>query len=720
MTGGGSGDTVGPAPAIARRRKRKEHLENEDSSDLSDESDEDTEGTGRAAQQITFSRMPLRNRSGSSPIRTMDRLEGPEVLVTSPSRRSTDSRFRRGSLGAVDVVKARARRDTVTSSDMSSENELDPSVFRRRQLSAADASKGTPLHPNKLEEEAEDDGMADDSGGESVGSALSSEFGETMESGSLLDNVGVPGLHPSTPILVNIASASSHTNTSPRKTRANQPALQALPPPRPISMILPKSLLGSAIRAHQKKPANPIDQFASLSGKGSPNPLWIKIFTPFSEDPEEPFEMAMERSSKEEGAQVTVAEAIGLSLWRYAEEKLQPALEIDQLNVNKWTLRMVEDGEVEYDFPALGRTRPMVDFTSNNNRGARARSREKPFDEFALVEATSEQAAENDKITPQFTPAASSTEEEASESTVPDRSITPQPNIDHAAPSFDPAAAPRHNPILGQPFASALNKTTLTPADTPAAPTTYAASRMGVLRTIKIGFFDLDVSSQSTTMEIGSDSYIAEILDFVCKRWKLDKANYVLKVSGTNTVAPLDRTIEALGNRSELDLVRRRFAGGPMNLTGSPGSSSPNAPLLLDIEGPKKGKKGLQMYHPLAHKQDLISSAGNFKRYNVVRKQPMSFAQGNQKVLAFDGDYMHIMPAEAGKTLFDSGQKSTSIAFRDVVGCKVSRKHPKMFRVVVWRVSESKRYDFEAKNPLEAAEIVDEIKKVMKPGTGMT
>lgn len=712
VTGGASTDTVGPGPFTAKRRRRKEHLEDEDSSDLSDESDDDAEGTQRAAQQIKFAKMPVRRRSGSSPIRTLDRSEGPEVLITSPSRRSTDSRFRGGSLGAVEAVKARERRDTTTSSEMSSENELDPSVFQRRQIKPGDISEVTASHPRRIDEEdgtndnAEDDPIAEDSGGESVGSALSSEFGETIESGSLLETVDVPGLENSSPVMVNIASASSQ-NASPKKTRTNPPALQALPPPRPISVVKPISALTSGIRAKQRAPANPIEQFASLSGKGSPNPLWIKIYTPFSEDPEQPIEMPIERFSKEGGSQVTVAEAIGLALWRYSEEKIEPKLEPDRLNVNKWTLRMVEDGEVDYDFPPLGRTRPFIDFTSNNNRGARGRSREKPFDEFALVEAMPEQVQENEKFTPHFTPAAVM-EEDINEPPGSIAGTTPQPNMNLTA-------GPRYNPVLGQPFSSALNNATLTPADLPAAPTSHATPRMGVMRTLRIQFLDLDVVSQVTTMELASDSYLAEILDFVCKRWNLDKANYILKVSGTNTVAPLDRTIEALGTRSELDLVRRRFAVGPLSLTGSPGSSSPNAPLLIDIEGPKKGKKGTQMYHPLAQKQDIMSSAGNFKRYNVVRKQPMSFSQANQKVLAFDGDYMHIMPGDTGKTLFDSGTKSTSIAFNDVVGCKVSRKHPKIFRVVVWRVNESKRYDFEAKNALEAAEIVDEIKKVMKP-----
>jgi hypothetical protein len=234
---------------------------------------------------------------------------------------------------------------------------------------------------------------------------------------------------------------------------------------------------------------------------------------------------------------------------------------------------------------------------------------------------------------------------------------------------------------------------------------------------LRIRFIDLE-ATQTTSMNTTTDSYIAELLDSVCKKWGLDKGNYLLKVMGSNTVAPLDRTVEALGSITELDLVRRRFGAGPLSLTGSPGSSSPNAPLLIDnsnnATSAKKGKKGSHMLHPLAQKQDLVG--GYYRRYHVIRKQSMSFTASNQRVLAFDNDYMHIMPAETGKTLFEVNTKTTSISFSDVVGSKVSRRHPKSFRVVVLKgneASEQKRYDFEAKNALEAAEIVDEIKKNM-------
>lgn len=49
--------------------------------------------------------------------------------------------------------------------------------------------------------------------------------------------------------------------------------------------------------------------------------------------------------------------------------------------------------------------------------------------------------------------------------------------------------------------------------------------------------------------------------------------------------------------------------------------------------------------------------------------------------------------------------------FSSVVGTKVSKKHPKTVRLLVYREKETKRYDFEAASVDEAADIVKEIKR---------
>ncbi|EDN07357.1 conserved hypothetical protein [Histoplasma mississippiense (nom. inval.)] len=630
-----------------------------------------------------------------------------------------------------EVEGVREPRNTGPSSDMSSDNEAYGPAVRRRQIHFSNHED--VINPNdkppseKLDEEDEleagsiEDAINDhdeDSIVESEGSVLSSEFGGTAGSGSLLDRVG--SLDSASPMISDkLPLTLESQGSSPRKQKqtTTSPELNVLPPPRPISTVEPISLLSTALRARKKAPANPLEIYAALSGRGSnTTPLYINFFIPSSSQPDEPLDVPIVRESKDldHPGPVTVAQAIGLGLWRYMEERRKPPLEGEMLNVNRWNLRMIEDGEVDYDFPCLARGRPIIDFTSNNNRAptARGRSRSKPYDEFALVKATAAEFAENEKQYP--TPSADDVDEP--EITLP----IIQANQDNAKNRM----LGRINPILGQPFSSALNDSTLTPADRPAVPTSYATPRMGVTKTLKVRYIDL-AATQTTSMNTSTDSYIAEILDSVCKKWGLDKGQYLLKVMGSNTVAPLDRTVEALGSITDLDLVRRRFGTGPLSITGSPVSVSPNAPLMVEnttshSASSKKGKKGGsgtgggRMLHPLAHTQDLLG--GYYRRYNVIRKQSMSFTASNQRVLAFDMDYMHIMPAETGKTLFESNSKTTSISFNDVVGSKVSRRHPKSFRVVVLRgnaASEQKRYDFEAKSAVEAAEIVEEIKKNM-------
>lgn len=728
-----SNDTIGPV-LLAKRRRRREQLEEVDSSDLSDESDEDTEALNRPAGQIKFAKMPVRDRAGSSPIRSASQREGPEVFVSSPSQPSEQPRQRAGSLGATLKPETRPRRDTTTSSEISSENDLDPSVFKRRNIRPAKIG-GSLAGQIKEDDEAEEEGVdfqGDDAGSDSD-SSLASAFSETLGSNSLLGNHTGP-LQGSIFTSMPAQQPQSPPSASPRKGKLSSATLQDLPPARPISMIQPVSALAMAIRARNKKPTNPIERFAVLSGNADSSPLYIKIYVPFSPSTKKPLEVLLKKST-DEGEQITVAEAIGFSLWKYGEAALQPALTKEKLNVNRWTLRIVEDGDVDYDFPPLVRTRPILDFTSNNNRPARVRAREKPWDEFALVEADQTQLRENESLTPIFSEQAAAAEEDVAGNDMP----PPQQPV---RPTQAPRTATfRQNPITDPFYINPGFRKETTAADAPTAPVSHATPRTGAPKTINIHFTSNDLNTSLLKIEATTDTYIAEVFDQACKRLNLDKALFVLKVTGTTIVAPSDRTVEALGpDHSSLDLVRRRFVGdGTFGLSGSPGSTSPNAPLLLTSTGASKitgSRRTGHSTHPLAQSSDLVglglgglglgvtTSSTGYKRYNVIRKQPMSFTPSHQRVLVLDGEFMHVMPGDmhTGKEkLFDPVQgKTTSVHFSSVVGCKVNRKHPKTFRVVVFKERESKRYDFEAGTAAEAAEIVQGIKRGIEPYRDMT
>jgi hypothetical protein len=730
--GGGSNDTVGPT-LNTKRRRRKEQLREDDSSDLSDESDD--EGDQRPANQIKFTKMPLRTRAGSSPIpgSVFRSGEGPSVYITSPSRPS-DSRLRRGSLGTVETIKERARRDTVTSSEMSSENEIEPVIYHRKKVNPHRAAKANNLLSQRIQEDEREKLEALDEGNESD-SPSSSEFSASAGSTSLLGEdaldsslqSGIPG----------IPAPMSAFNPSPKKPQKHPtPELQALPPPRPISFIPPVSALTQALKSKEQKPSDPFSRFAAWSAANDPkydpayktpqgqpdqkmHPLYIKIYCPFSSQPSIPLELLLKRFN-DSGEFLTVAEAIGFALWKYTEQKIQPPIAPERKNVNCWVLRMYDDGEVDDEFPPLTRNKSLMDFASNNSRGMRPRAREKPWDEFALVEATDREVIENEKLAPQYSrEAAAALAEQTTES---------EGNSDMKPPPKPIAGRVKsvRNPITGPSFApTATRKDSSSLMDAPAVPTTHAASRVGAPKTVTVHFTDENWNTRHIPFPCTTDTYIAEIFDGVCHELGLDKGLYVLKVSGSTTVAPSDRTVEALGTRMDLDLVRRRFVGdGVFNLAGSPGSSSPNAPLIISTGGAtKKTKKGdrtlaafsgTPLIHPLAQKHDaLLGQTSYYRRYAVMRKQPMSFSSSTPRILAIDTEYMHIMPGETAnntKAIFEAQSKTTTVPFASIVGSQVSKKHPKMFRVIVFKERESKRYDFEAVSQAEALEIVQEIK----------
>ncbi len=801
----GSEDTI-PAGALMaanerkrRQRTRREMLDEEDSSDL--ESDESDDEEKSAARGIQFAKMPVRDRSKSSPTKPLDGDDGPALMITSPSRppEAVGQGLRRGSLGQVEAIKQRARRGTTTSSEMSSDNDsLDPGAFGRKLPGRPGGQRRVHLAERIQEEEVPLPGREEDEGGESeldsdVGEAsdLSDEFevdAGTADSTSLLGLgvVGVQGISsdisplkapPSMPLAVKAQPADASLGNQEGAVAVKP--LPKLPPGQRITSLAPPSLITMALKGDSPGQSNdkPFQRFAGLSGKGEASPLWIKIYAPFSSTPSRALEVPMRR--QKEGEKVKVTDLIGLSLWRYNEEDFEPAVGDDgdgEANINRWTLRIVEDEEVDFDFPALVRTRPVTDFTSNNNRPPQRRARDMPWDEFGLVRATDEQFKDNEALTPSIGTSAIGT---------PNTSAMPTPRLgpsdtqqrpttalradtDHSAQisrSATPALqAPRH-PITGPSFASsALRKETGNALDLPQRDEAQSTPRIGPPKTITLHFTDPNTFSSTTlTIETTTDTYIAEILAEGCRKLQLEKALYVLKVHGTQTVAPSDRTVEALGEKLSLDLVRRRFigagAGGDgmfgLGLSGSPGSSSPNAPLELDnlttpgggpASGGRRGKKGTGGLYPTAATHyanpgptlNLGLGLGlgldiGGKKYSVLRKQPLSFAPSHPRTLIITPEYLQILPAAPPGTPGVMGQagagggKVTNVAMGSIVGVKVSRKHPRIVRVLVYRAGvsapgaagaagaqETKRYDFECETAAVAAEVVRDVRKALE------
>ncbi|KAI1484149.1 SIN1-domain-containing protein [Daldinia eschscholtzii] len=708
------GDTLGPGSALRRRReRRREQMDEDDSSDLSDESDDDTDQ--RAAQQIRFAKMPLRSRAGSSPIQSSNLRQA--TNMSSP--RATPAP-RRGSQPTLETVKERPRRDTVTSSEISSDNEFDASGYHKnreaaRTRAARSHSRTTPesgqsirRHESELLlEEEENSDMSD----------TSSAFVESVDSTSILDAVENPtvGTSPGQQVVGTVPKQLLRQSTIRKPAPPAQPQmLQALPPPRPmstirpLSMAPPRSLLSDAFKAKKTKPAMPFDEFASLSGQGDPDPLRIRIYAPFSKDPETPFEVPIRRNIQEADGTfrpVTVAELIGLSLWRYHAEKLQPPVPADKLNVNWWTLRMVEEGgEVDDDFEPLDRKKPVNSFTTANNRAARSRSASKAYDEFALVQASEAGFEENQAQTPQYK------QQDVAED-VNDEESTPRNTPQPQAPP--PAVAhPRSNPIITTTY-----RVDTPLADKPPPQASAPAASRGQHKLLKVHILSSNAApGQMVTLDVTTDMYLAEVLDLVCRKRQLDKNTHVLKLPDSGAVVLVDRTVSSIGNVEDLELHRRRFAtDGPLTI-GSPSSPSPKPHVWNEL--PQKGKKKFMTTHPLAQENIMQDEAGSgdvkYKKYTVWRKQAIRFVGMNERILVIDGEYVYIHPSSGGKVIREGG-KTTTVHFSNVIGCSVSRRHPTNFKLLVYKDTESKRYDFEARSSQEAAEIVRELKKGISP-----
>lgn len=714
MLHGGGNDTVGPGLATKKRRRR-EQMEEEDSSDLSDDSDDEPE---RAAQQIKFAKMPVRNRSGSSPLQSSS-------LRQTTSANSPRPPPRRGSQSALETVKERARRDTVTSSEVSSENELDGGAYHRHREAARAAAKAVRIqtnlnksepaigvnrqHSDLLEEEEEDSDASD----------MSSAFNESLESASILAG------DLEKPPLANMSPSHQLVGTPPRDfkrqstiRRSHVPPLTQvvgdLPPRRPtstirpISMIQPKSLISEALNAKKTKPATPFEGFATLSGKGESSPLMIRIYSPYSNEPSKPFEVLIRRVTRDDNTAdrpVNVADLIGLSLWRYNEEKREPALPPDRLNLNWWTLKMVEEGgEVDDDFPPLERTKPLSQFvtTSNNKsegarptaampRIGRGRANTKIYDDFALVPASPSEFETNKVLTPQF-------QDEAAAET-PNEEDAPQPNgglmegasaaqpPPTAAPpssmissSFSKSPSGRHNPVLNTVYRPGANM-----LDIPRPQVTTSNTSRGQHKFLRIHIHTPEApSGQMVTVDVTTDMYIEEVLELVCRKRNLDKNFHILKIPNSGAVALLDRPVSAIGAMQDLELHKRRF--GDPTLSQSPVGHSPATRLLFSEMGMvgRKAAAKAKGIHPLAKEamaQEELTRNSNYRRFIVWRKQTMRFAGLNERLFVIDGEYIHIIPSSNGKAVTDSSSKTTTVHFSNVIGCKLSRRHPSQFKV---------------------------------------
>lgn len=334
--------------------------------------------TDKPGQEVRFNfskkELPVRPRAGSSPIRN-----APQIMLTSPSvSKIRQRRLRGGSHGDVDfksVINSASDWEMIPGAD---EQLLSSGIMKEIGIHHDIVSKLRSSPNSSLPHE---DGF--DSGDESdASSTMSSDFMATADS-----NPAVIG-HAISPIQRSIM-------------RASPGIFDILPPPiRPVSVVHPVSMLSMLLKAKSGEAESPMDPYRLFSGKGEIAPIYLKIYMPSVGA--QPFEITLCKLAKEEiggntrSRETTVAEAIGFVLYKYTEEKKTPALKEEQLDINRWVFRMVDEGEPDDDFPPLERTQPITAYITKKapriNRLAAGANREVKMEgEFALCEATEEQ-----------------------------------------------------------------------------------------------------------------------------------------------------------------------------------------------------------------------------------------------------------------------------------------------------------------------------------------
>ncbi|EEB05122.2 stress activated MAP kinase interacting protein Sin1 [Schizosaccharomyces japonicus yFS275] len=219
----------------------------------------------------------------------------------------------------------------------------------------------------------------------------------------------------------------------------------------------------------------------------------------------------------------------------------------------------------------------------------------------------------------------------------------------------------------------------------------------GVFHVVHVRLFPYNETARSTAIEVTKDTRLSSVLIQVCRIHQLERSKYVLRISGTELYVPTDKTFQLLDGFPDLDLVKQKYrdrrALGQANHAPSPGTSL-------------YGSTTHDLLPPSFNATDIVSSNA-YQKFIVWRKQPMSFMSRHERLLAIDGEYVHIMPSES-KTIFETS-KTSSVHASSITKCKQSRKSPFNFKMIVSKSRETKRYDFEAMSQIEAATIVSRI-----------
>ncbi|KAL0077648.1 stress-activated map kinase interacting protein 1-domain-containing protein, partial [Phycomyces blakesleeanus] len=389
---------------------------------------------------------------------------------------------------------------------------------------------------------------------------------------------------------------------------------------------------------------NPFAEYAFVAGKGENKPVNLCVYLPHSSTPYKPVKLVVRPDA-------IIDDVIGYILYDYVEQKRTPEIEEEQYDLAQWSLLMAEDdGEVEDDLPALDRMRK-IDRVS--------------FDQFALCRATPSQIKENEINRSKLGRGKPDLEAIRKNKQMVPSIIQQQPQQQQQQQQSSQQQLLQVLSQQTEPDSSAVavpvpsSKAVLTKSTMPMTPIKYFRIRLMTNETV----------SATTMIGVDEEMFIGDVLDLVSRKRKLDPEEYMLTIADTNMIVPNDTPVEGLPSETDLCLT----------------------------------KKGTSLTIP--------TSANHLWRSPIKKKkedsqQPMYFSTANSPSISnnngttIDGDYIHLMPPEH-KGMFDS-VKTTSFHVSAIRTCKVSKKLPSHFKIVVMKERDYKTYALEAESAKEA------------------
>ncbi|KAI9207201.1 uncharacterized protein BJ171DRAFT_566035 [Polychytrium aggregatum] len=214
---------------------------------------------------------------------------------------------------------------------------------------------------------------------------------------------------------------------------------------------------------------------------------------------------------------------------------------------------------------------------------------------------------------------------------------------------------------------------------------------------LKVNLYSTLTVKQTTTIPFASNMLIKDVFDYICRKWKYDPKEYVLKLVDNKTLLPMDITLEE-AQITEFG-VHKRY-GGAGDIFGASQEQANDADTVdaFDLRGDE------------------------FKRYSVYYKNFVGARY--ERDFTIDGDHIYILSAEnrsilnRTKTIDSDGriwfrgillQLSYSVA--DVISCKQVSVNSPVFKFVASRgpSGDPKGHEFEAMSPKEAHDICERI-----------